>query len=139
MWDLPGTGLEPVFPALAGRFLTTAPPGSPHSVCYKAILPVSLGKSPYHFSDDRIKLSSLSHQLSFTFLKRSHINCCDLHLLKQTPHACFPASYMFLDALHELLLLNHCKQCYLRTKVKSQHSFIHILFIVSSLHLQVGR
>ena len=27
MWDLPGPGLEPVFPALAGRFLTTAPPG----------------------------------------------------------------------------------------------------------------
>ena len=27
MWDLPGPGLEPVFPALAGGFLTTAPPG----------------------------------------------------------------------------------------------------------------
>ena len=29
MWDLPGPGLEPVPPALAGRFLTTAPPGKP--------------------------------------------------------------------------------------------------------------
>ena len=27
MWDLPGPGLEPVFPALAGGFLTTVPPG----------------------------------------------------------------------------------------------------------------
>ena len=27
MWDLPGAGLEPVSPALAGGFLTTAPPG----------------------------------------------------------------------------------------------------------------
>ena len=27
MWDLPGPGIEPVSPALAGRFLTTAPPG----------------------------------------------------------------------------------------------------------------
>ena len=27
MWDLSGPGLEPVSPALAGRFLTTAPPG----------------------------------------------------------------------------------------------------------------
>ena len=27
MWDLPGRGLEPVSPALADRFLTTAPPG----------------------------------------------------------------------------------------------------------------
>ena len=27
MWDLPGPGLEPVSPAWAGGFLTTAPPG----------------------------------------------------------------------------------------------------------------
>ena len=27
MWDLPGPGLEPGSPALAGGFLTTAPPG----------------------------------------------------------------------------------------------------------------
>ena len=27
MWDLPRPGLEPVYPALAGRFSTTAPPG----------------------------------------------------------------------------------------------------------------
>ena len=27
MWDLPGPGLEPVSPSLAGRFSTTAPPG----------------------------------------------------------------------------------------------------------------
>ena len=27
MWDLPGPGLKSVSPALAGRFLTTAPPG----------------------------------------------------------------------------------------------------------------
>ena len=27
MWDLPRPGLEPVSPALAGGFLTTAPPG----------------------------------------------------------------------------------------------------------------
>ena len=27
MWDLPGPGVEPVSPALAGRFFTTGPPG----------------------------------------------------------------------------------------------------------------
>ena len=27
MWDLPGPGIEPASPALAGGFLTTAPPG----------------------------------------------------------------------------------------------------------------
>ena len=31
MWDLPRPGLEPVSPALAGRFSTTVPPGKPHS------------------------------------------------------------------------------------------------------------
>ena len=30
MWDLPRPGLEPVYPALAGRFSTTAPPGKPY-------------------------------------------------------------------------------------------------------------
>ena len=31
MWDLPRPGLEPVSPASAGRFSTTAPPGKPLS------------------------------------------------------------------------------------------------------------
>ena len=31
MWDLPRPGLEPMSPALAGRFSTTAPPGKPAS------------------------------------------------------------------------------------------------------------
>ena len=29
MWDLPGSGIEPVSPALQGRFLTAVPPGKP--------------------------------------------------------------------------------------------------------------
>ena len=35
MWDLAGPGIEPVFPALAGRFLTTAPPGKSPTGCFK--------------------------------------------------------------------------------------------------------
>ena len=31
MWDLPGPGLEPVSPALAGGFVTTVPPGKPNT------------------------------------------------------------------------------------------------------------
>ena len=34
MWDLPRPGLEPVSPALAGGFPTTAPPGKPYVVFY---------------------------------------------------------------------------------------------------------
>ena len=32
MWDLPGPGIEPMSPALAGRFLTTAPPGKSYKI-----------------------------------------------------------------------------------------------------------
>ena len=35
MWDLPRPGLEPLSPALAGRFSTTAPPGKPNSCLLK--------------------------------------------------------------------------------------------------------
>ena len=31
-WDLPRPGLEPAFPALAGRLSTTAPPGKPEAL-----------------------------------------------------------------------------------------------------------
>ena len=41
MWDLPGPGLEPVSPALAGRFSTTAPPGKPGN-CYSSFPKTSL-------------------------------------------------------------------------------------------------
>ena len=34
MWDLPRPGVEPVSPALAGRFSTTAPPGKPRLQFY---------------------------------------------------------------------------------------------------------
>ena len=40
MWDLPRPGLEPVSPALAGRFSTTVPPGKPH---FKYIMPLPSG------------------------------------------------------------------------------------------------
>ena len=31
MWDLPGSGIKPMFPALAGGFLITGPPGKSQS------------------------------------------------------------------------------------------------------------
>ena len=34
MWDLPGPGLKPVSPALAGRFLTTESPGKPETLFF---------------------------------------------------------------------------------------------------------
>ena len=38
MWDFPGPGLKPVSPALAGRCLTTAPPGKPLNTVLKNMM-----------------------------------------------------------------------------------------------------
>ena len=35
MWDLPGPGIEPVSPELAGGFLTTAPPGKSMTISFE--------------------------------------------------------------------------------------------------------
>ena len=37
MRDLPGPGLEPVSPALAGGFLTTVPPGKSQAQAFEAV------------------------------------------------------------------------------------------------------
>ena len=37
MWDLPGPGLEPMSPELAGGFLTTVPPGKSVWILYASI------------------------------------------------------------------------------------------------------
>ena len=44
MWDLPRPGLEPVSPALAGRFSTTAPPGKPWTCGLSVVLSVVLAQ-----------------------------------------------------------------------------------------------
>ena len=45
MWDLPGPGLEPVSPALAGAFSTTAPPGKPPDGLFASSSIISLSPS----------------------------------------------------------------------------------------------
>ena len=35
MWNLPRSGIQPVSPALAGRFFTTEPPGKPSALLFK--------------------------------------------------------------------------------------------------------
>ena len=86
MWDLPRPGLEPVSPALAGRFSTTAPPGKPYSIfnCFQA-----KSKNPYLDSQGSMYLSclfSFIHYLScsvfsmHTYLSASLVNYGSLYL-----------------------------------------------------------
>ena len=49
MWDLPGPGLEPVSPELAGGFLTTEPPGKSLEVGFLLLLTPLCPPDPYHF------------------------------------------------------------------------------------------
>ena len=39
MWDLPGPGIEPMSPALAGGFLTTGPPGKSQHLDFRLLVP----------------------------------------------------------------------------------------------------
>ena len=66
MWDLPRPGLEPVSPALAGRFSTTAPPGKPVFVALdiKVKLFKMADKSFQHFTF----VYPITSFLSFFFL-----------------------------------------------------------------------
>ena len=59
MWDLPRPGLEPVSPALAGRFSTTAPPGKPlffFFYCGKIYI-----HKIYHFKHLSVQFSGIQH------------------------------------------------------------------------------
>ena len=53
MWDLPGLGIEPVSPALAGRFLSTAPPGKPASSCFSKVVQFFLASGNFLFQKPR--------------------------------------------------------------------------------------
>ena len=62
MWDLPGSRLEPVSPALAGGFLTTAPPGK--SQQRGPILIINYEQQAYfwpHFITEVTKLHALNN------------------------------------------------------------------------------
>ena len=49
MWDLPRPGLKPVSPSLAGRFLTTVPPGKPYVFIFSNIFFIFLILSYFLF------------------------------------------------------------------------------------------
>ena len=57
MWDLPGPGLEPVSPALAGGFLTAAPPGKPPNVSFFCPFFIRVSFSSHEFSYQKKKAS----------------------------------------------------------------------------------
>ena len=67
MGDLPRPGLEPVSPALAGRFLTTAPPGKPYFLYGECFLWLKKSLLPQGPEDIFMFYSRNLIVLSFTF------------------------------------------------------------------------
>ena len=67
MWDLPGLGLEPTSPVLAGGFLTTAPPGKSLWLLFSL---------PLHLSFDFLFLVHLHPQICIFLLAALGLHCC---------------------------------------------------------------
>ena len=80
MWDLPGPGLEPVSPVLAGGFLTTMPPRKPcfqfltieHNAAVKVWYKSSCGRTILFLFDKCLKVGLL--ELVFNSVRYCDIN-----------------------------------------------------------------
>ena len=57
MWDFPGSGIEPLFPGLAGGFLLSGPPGSPQVVVVFFLLKSALLRDNLHTRENELTLS----------------------------------------------------------------------------------
>ena len=109
MWDLPGPGLEPVSPALAGGFLTTEPPGKPYLfICYLTMWVsffVMFGSFAYFFY--WVVYIFLAFSL---FLKIYFLNLLNLFLAVLGLRCCAQAFYscgeqgLFFIVVHGLLI-----------------------------------
>ena len=64
MWDIPGLGIEPVSPALAGEFFTTEPPGKPKIEAFNCMV---RRYTAYHFCSQSV--GQTSHMVPTYFLK----------------------------------------------------------------------
>ena len=62
MWTLPGPGVGPVFPVLAGRFLSTVPPGkSPTGFLSTVLAPPKTLTPLYEFYNQYNKFLKMSY------------------------------------------------------------------------------
>ena len=73
MWDLPRPGLEPVSPALAGRFSTTAPPGKPSMRFFTAEFQCALQANSIEYSVSNMDLTVPKDQCPLEIHLRDHL------------------------------------------------------------------
>ena len=143
MWDLPGPGIEAVFPALAGGFLTTAPPGKSlihsllsvwahgflfYSMSYNPLLPLFIlmlrlsqlcTVSAYSCFPYPVILSHIHHLMS-TFLLPGTSRCSVLSLYFPCPS---PGFCHFSKEPHFLSVGNRCTHSYADAKKNASRPF----------------
>ena len=85
MWDLPRPGLEPVCPALAGRFSTAAPPGKPESFIHYIKWTISVWK-----------FKSFSSGEYF----------CTVYLIKFSPFSLFSSKTLIFQLFYYILKIS---------------------------------
>ena len=67
MWDLPRPGLEPVSPALAGGFSTTAPPGKPYVIGFDFVSHLNTGCFILQFKGTNLNTAQTARLLNALF------------------------------------------------------------------------
>ena len=99
MWDLPGPGLEPVSPALAGGFSTTAPPGKPFLGSYIRGLQALHG---YFQSSHCVPCRHLTAHL-LVYINTQKYTLCTVHCIYSV-HCIFDAPEIYFNAFYYLSL-----------------------------------
>ena len=103
MWDLPGPGLEPVSPALAGGFLTTVPPREVLKIRFLSSTAVTKEtNSTGHFYSHLPVLSGLRDLPQFLSQHKSNIITlvCPLCFTAQVSHYCPMSFGLKLEAFY---------------------------------------
>ena len=124
MWDPPRPGLEPVSPALAGRFSTTAPPGKPLYTCFDQSLDAGHTRKS-------VTLASSSLQMRWSPRRVDSLGL----LAGSFPRSWVCGSY-FLNEGPDMRL--HCPlhhHCFKTVDIKWKYYLFHILGSIFTEHL----
>ena len=68
MWDLPGPGIKPLSPALAGGFLTTEPPGKSQHLVFLSGKSQQVGQGMVCIPESKLGVSFTCLMISFLLL-----------------------------------------------------------------------
>ena len=111
LWDLPDPGIEPMFPALAGRFFTTEPPGQPYFLySVKNSAAMNILTHSYLWPWVRVSLGCLGLDQLYQRVFNMITNCVIVHLLScltlSNPKDCSTPGYPILHYLPQFAQTN---------------------------------